>query len=755
MVAEETHGDRNPRRTSIIEMVGTETWSGLQAIFDAAECEAWLAAAARLSAAGIGSATISRAARDCASIAGHVGAGGSLSLAESAVRLSRTAGSNHVGAFLAASPAAARALGDTAGFRSYLASMEDLGRHVPEAFPAVLGRIEFIFSTLDPDGLRRWLHAGIRLSSASPRMLDHFTSTDADSLGVYRQQGGAVFFGEVERSVRAYLCALFGLRPLIRVVDAESETPARRSGFEGGLVRMPETFPGFAGREARQLFRAAAAHIGAHMMFTETFERRSLKPVQIALVSIMEDARVEHLAMRELPGLGRLWRSFHVAEPDRMRLALPLMARLSRALIDERYQDPDPWVRKGRESFFDNRSRWDDQGISRTIGALLGNDLGQMRIQFNARTYVVQPPYRDDNLGIWDFDPPDASSVEAETIFDSVRIERTEDKTRTHERQRMEESEREAHPARWTAIDDDAGIPVARYPEWDYSIGQARNDWSTVLEYEPRPASAGVVDRIEAEYADILGRVKRLVRSAQVSRLVRRRRQSEGERLDLTAAIGAAIDQRAGIVPDPRVYESTTFRGRDLSILVLLDVSESTKDFVAGTTTTIFSLERAATVLLAEAMEGSGDAFAIHAFCSNGRSDVRYVRVKEFAERFGPQAKARLAGLRGGYSTRMGAALRHAGSELARQATYRRLLLIVTDGEPSDIDVPDQKYLVEDARKAVQDLVHNGIDVFCVALDRSGDDYLTRIFGRRSVVQIDRLAALPEKLPTLYFRLTR
>jgi len=204
----------------------------------------------------------------------------------------------------------------------------------------------------------------------------------------------------------------------------------------------------------------------------------------------------------------------------------------------------------------------------------------------------------------------------------------------------------------------------------------------------------------------------------------------------------------------PYLYETSALINRDLSILVLIDISESTKDLVAGTTTSIFSIERAATALLAEAMSESGDPFAIHAFCSNGRSDIRYYRVKDFGAPFGDLAKARLAGLRGGYSTRLGAAIRHAGADLEGQQTHRRLLLIVTDGEPSDVDVPERRYLVEDARHAVHELAHAGIDVFCVGLDHSGDTYLTRIFGRRNVVQIDRITALPERLPMLYFRLT-
>ncbi len=155
-------------------------------------------------------------------------------------------------------------------------------------------------------------------------------------------------------------------------------------------------------------------------------------------------------------------------------------------------------------------------------------------------------------------------------------------------------------------------------------------------------------------------------------------------------------------------------RHRDLSVLVLLDVSASTNDVVRGSERTVLALERDATALLARAMAGLGDPFAIRAFCSNGRENVRYYRVKDFADPFDALVIRRLAGLNGNLSTRIGAALRHAGHELGRQLTHRRLLLVVTDGEPWDIDVGDRRYLIEDARKAVMSLRHGGIDVFCV-----------------------------------------
>jgi nitric oxide reductase activation protein len=222
---------------------------------------------------------------------------------------------------------------------------------------------------------------------------------------------------------------------------------------------------------------------------------------------------------------------------------------------------------------------------------------------------------------------------------------------------------------------------------------------------------------------------------------------------DLREVISAYLDLRAGLTPSPNVYARLERRWRDLSVLVLIDASQSTNDLVKAAGRSVLELERDATSLLAHAMDGMGDPFAIHAFCSDTREDVHYYRLKDFETLWGAVAKRRLAGVTGRFSTRMGAALRHAGRDLASRESYRKLLLLVSDGEPSDVDIADRRYLVEDARRAVLSLRHQGIDLFCVGLDAGGDSYLTHIFGRPNVIQLDRIERLPEKLPLLYFRL--
>jgi len=719
----------------------------------------WLRQCRMLAEAGLGEGVTLAYTRHGPAIAEAVGPEFALALAEEVKDLAYAAGRQAARALPPATAQAAARLAGPAEVRAWLAMLRRFAPEMPESVAPLLDHTARLLGRLDLEGYEAWVLGGLRASGGDrERRRAFFGFVDPAAERALLREAGEVVFGDLERPLKTFLTALWNLRVVTREagVVAGRAIP-RRTSFDGAILRVPATFPGVPAARARTLFRASLAHVGAHLAYSgRRFPRGTLKPLQIALVGLIEDARVEHLAMRDFPGLRRLWLPFHEARPEGAVSAPVLLARLSRALIDPEHDDPDPWVRKGREMFFGRAAEWDDPLLSRGIGNLLGNDLGQMRIQFNARTYVVEPPYRDDNLGLWDFGDEAPESPEHAEVLESVRIapqETNEPAADPDQSDAFPEDEpNRARPAEDASHEE--GVPVAQYPEWDYVIGRERGAWTTVVEYPAPPGSPARIDEVLERRPEVVNRITALVRAARVSRPVRVRRRLEGERLDIDACIEAAISRRRGESPDPRVYMTSAHRSRDLSVLLLLDVSQSTNDPVRGARTRVIDLEREATALLAHAMDALGDPFAIHAFCSNGREEVRYIRAKDFDAPYDAHAKSVLAGLSGGLSTRIGAAMRHAAQDLRRQRTHRRLLLVVTDGEPSDIDVKDRRYLVEDARKAVAGLRHDGIDVFCVGLDSGGDSYLTRIFGRYNALQIDRLERLPEKLPMLYFRLT-
>lgn len=745
------------RRARLPELIGRSTWEAVARVFRNGDFDRWVDGLERLTAAKLGAGAAINFARASVVSAKLQGTDATLALVPVAISIRKHADAQSAARFLAAVPRASELLKDAASFRSWLSTMEMIAERAPESIGTLLSRLEFILERLDAPTFRAWVLAGIRSAAGDPQFRKaYFALEEATAMRAFEQASSDVLFIDVERRLRAYLVALWRLHPAIRTAAIRPGGPApRRSAFDGLIVRVPEAYAGWRGQNAVTHYRAVLAHVGAHIMFSrERFPIGTLKPVQQALVSLIEDARVESLAAQDYPGLQRLWARYHVAEPHGGVTAELLMPRLARALIDPDYRDPDPWVSKGRKMFFDHRDDWGDPGISRKIGGLLGNDLGQMRIQFDGRAYIVQPSYRDDNSGLWDYGDQTPDQADAEdTILDSVRIEqRNDDNAKKND---PDDSEHQAsRPARMKVVDDDFGVPVARYPEWDFVSARERTEWTTLVEFFPKPAPVEAGRALTDGHQAVAHRIARLVKNAKISRPERLRRQVQGDRIDLDACIRAAVDLKIGVQPDSRIYETRAMRSRDLSVLLLLDISESTRDRIRDTTTTVLQVERAAAALLSEAMAGLNDPFAVHAFCSNGRDEVRYYRVKDFAGPYDEAARRRLAGLRGGLSTRLGSALRHAGTEIESQQTHRRLILVVTDGEPSDIDVSDRDYLVEDARKAVRDLRHKGIDVFAVGLDGSAESCLARILHGRNFVVINKVEALPEKLPMLYFRLT-
>jgi nitric oxide reductase activation protein len=235
---------------------------------------------------------------------------------------------------------------------------------------------------------------------------------------------------------------------------------------------------------------------------------------------------------------------------------------------------------------------------------------------------------------------------------------------------------------------------------------------------------------------------------------VRIRYQEEGAELDLDIALRSLIDFKCGTTPDPRINMSHQTSGRDIAVLLLLDLSESLNEKTPSGEQTILELSQEAVSLLAWAIERLGDPFAIAGFHSDTRHQVRYQHIKGFSENWNDDVKARLAAMEAGWSTRMGAALRHAGHYLGARHADKKLLLVLTDGRPSDVDVSDDRALSEDARQAVRELGQEGVFPYCISLDPRADEYVADIFGRSYTV-IDNVQRLPEKLPELFMALTK
>jgi nitric oxide reductase NorD protein len=732
-------------------------WDDLARHFDADELDSWAGAVLTLAQVNAGPACLTAYWDFSRFLAGDPEIGLLSAVAQTAAEICRSAGAEAATAALKAVPVAASRFDSGPALLRWCGAMEMLARQAPESVVLAANQMWEIIASGTVEAFENFVSAGLRAASGDKaRQAAFFSLSDELAQRLIARDYGAATLLEIEVELKAFITALWGQSPLLRALPADSRhAPQRRVAIAGPVIQMPETFRGVRDAAARALFRAAAAHAQAHLVLGRyPFPVGKLKPLQIALVNLIEDARIELLAMRQLPGLRRLWSPYHVAVPSGAGTAPSLLARLSRALFDQAYADDNSFVAKGRAMFAAALPRINDPAICREIGMLLGNELGQMRVQFNAKAYVVEPVYRDDGLGLWDFgeDAP-ASGQTIEVASEAVRLEKRE--TSDSDNVETDLEARQELPGRARPVaPDQRGVILARYPEWDREHRIERAEWTVVREIPGHLGDPRLIEEALDRAEVLRNRAGHLVRGLKIGRTIRLNRQHEGHDLDIDALLDAGIALRTGEEPDPRVFRSSTAMFRDISALLLVDISESTRDRLASGVS-ILDVERLAVAVLAEAMDRLGDPFSVLAFASDGREDVKMTMLKPFGQVYDRNTMARLASLRSGLSTRLGTALRHAGHVIGKTQSSRKLVIALTDGEPSDIDVSDPLDLIEDARHAAVGLHSAGIDAYGVVLGQGGGESACRIFGRGNTMIVHRVEDLPGRLSELYFRLAR
>lgn len=515
-------------------------------------------------------------------------------------------------------------------------------------------------------------------------------------------------------------------------IDVEVQALAgTRVVLVGKRLLLPE------GASEKRLRRAMVAHAVAHLRHSmPAHPARTLKPMGIAVVSAVEDARVERLLCRDFPGLHGWFVESLAPAPDPLDLSFAaLIARMDRMLMVPAWQDDNHWVNKARRLFDETiaHAGLESYDAFRAVASILANDLGQMRVRFEPRDYTVPTPYRDDNSYLWDFGEADTPPDEAIAL---------------------QQSGARPPPATGTSNATDEMMELGRYtyPEWDRRLERLRPDWCTVI--EKLPAWQGLSTLREHATADS----KRvppfaLPRARHLDRTHRLRRQWEGDDIDLNAAIEVLIDRRLRLRPDPRLFMRPGKGPRPSSLLVLLDLSASANDAGPHGVSLLEIEKQAALLLAASNAQGGIDRLAIHGFSSNTRAEVYYYRLLDFGQPLDAASRATIGAVRGRYSTRMGAALRHATSHLRGEPAGPRAILLVTDGAPSDIDVHDPRYLIEDARQAVAEAREAGVHTTCIAVDGAADAYVRRIFGRRNHGIADDVRTLPRRLARMSARL--
>jgi len=784
------------------------TWHDAVRVFSPRGLEAYLKGAAGLKSLGRGTDLVISYIETAPLVAKEIGEQAVPELLSTAIQMySRTSAEVLSLVFSTASTAASR-LGELDLFKAYLSLLNNLVAKAPRAIRPFLENLDVLLGQLTLGGLRRWIAWGISAyRNDFDAQASYFGLKSEQSKAVLQQEQRGVLFVNVQRRLNMYLRSLWGRDFFIRPTSGDFETrEGYRPYIEHYFIHLPDAFDDYKPEAATEetpavsgmdVYRASAAHAAAHIVFSSyDTDADDLSVLQKLMIGVIEDARIETLAVRSFPGMKKLWISLLAADPTLDEGLQPILDRLARALLDEDYVDTHPLVTQARNAIAAAEARLHEPELAREIGLDLAEQVIAQDISLNSRTDQYSTPYRDDNRCLWQ--SPDYSEEGHELLpgeTEQVRkyvsimamVNEVEVENAGDDAQEIWVLETELFPYEdegESYNDKEGKEPISspiHYHEWDYQTQLERPNWVTLLEKRPKMGDPDDIEEILERHKPLVRRLKQLIEAVQPQGVIRQRKVEDGDDIDLNAAIGAMIDIRRGVQPDPRIGIRTTLQIRDLSVLLLIDLSESTNDplpasksaataglAIAGQLTpdnngegdesdepTILDMSREAATLMAEAMDKVGDPFAIHGFDSNGRHDVEYYRFKDFDEDYDEDVKGHLAGMTGQLSTRMGAAIRHAGSLLSQRASVKKILFILTDGEPADNDETDPQYLRFDTKKAVEELARNGINTFCLTLDPYADQYVSRIFGAKNYLVLDHVSRLPEKLPELYLSLTK
>lgn len=283
------------------------------------------------------------------------------------------------------------------------------------------------------------------------------------------------------------------------------------------------------------------------------------------------------------------------------------------------------------------------------------------------------------------------------------------------------------------------------YPEWDYRRGVYLPDHCRVLAApvsavgeatEPDPATRSLIRRVRWQFEILRPRHEVL------------RAQIDGADLDLDAVVRARTDLAAGGQGSDRIQLMSRPRVHDLAVTILVDVSLSSDAWFDNRR--VLDVEKEALLVLAHGLAACGDNHAILTFTSRRRSWVRVETVKDFSEPMSATVEDRIAALKPGYYTRIGAAIRHASAGLRQQPNRRKLLLLLTDGKPNDVDYYEGRFALEDSRRAVVEARRSGVSVFAVTVDSDAKAYVPAIFGQNGYSIVGNIARLPSALPAIY-----
>ena len=630
--------------------------------------------------------------------------------------------------------------------------------------------IAYLIATLSIDALGRldekafedWVIAGLDVFDKKGLRAAVETLRDIDGFLAMREGRLHASFAEVEQRLARFVLGLSG-RPLAIKSGAYPWTDTE-------TIFLPERLAYFAtAEENRRFYQGLAVQLWAQTRYgtfnVDLEEALAAWPEPIergqALIWLahLEAVRLAACVARDLPGLGVLLAGLCGAWPTELQ---PAIAELQAADADiactlrwlEHFMaagavPPAPTFVGRLEPRIAGRVRAeriqrDTETVKKAIGALKGaggtrnappNDFSAA---LNQETGEIE--VRIDGQAV---KLPDDARAAAQSLLQDLG-------------QVPPEALSPAGAAPWTPDDrpkPDAPLmsgtrpPDFRYDEWDYHRNAYRRDWCHVYVTDVKPGEGAFVSATKVRYAPFIHQLKRRFEAVRGEDRILGR-QPEGEDIDLDALVEAVNDRKSGAEPSSRLFCRRVRNERSLAAMFMIDMSGSTKGWVNDA-------EREALVMLCEALEKLGDAYAIYGFSGWTRTRCDIYRIKGFTDAYDEAVRARIDGIEAKDYTRMGVAIRHLSHLLNARPARHKLLVTLSDGRPDDFgDEYRGTYGVEDTRRALQEAREQGIRSYCITIDRQGADYLKHMMGPASYTVLDDVKKLPLKVADIYRKLT-
>ena len=597
----------------------------------------------------------------------------------------------------------------------------------------------------------------------------------AGRLGVFfRGLGGA---GAVEIKPVADETSAHRLGFLRRLGTPQEQVP--RASFDGAALRLPARLAVFPAREANAALYLWLAALAAHAGPAP----EAADPLAADLAALTAARAMVATTLYQAPGLAPLWADLCAAHLAlRATPALPPVEAAVEALVRATLGDPAPLpglaqsLRAGEVAAPRRYRPFRPVPLWPELRALLRSGAGAVETRDTegtpegpgepegparrARRHQTDQVERADSFILHKF----------EAILSFARFanlnRRAEDDDEDSARKAADDSDEiglgqiSKAPATRLRLHldlapEDADLEALSaehsYPEWDARRGHYLPAHTRVLasRIEADPAHTHPFD------ARSQARIRAVRRQFEALRpsLVSTPGHLDGDELDTDRAVRAVADLRATGESEGRIWRQTRPLRRDLAVSILLDVSRSTEARVScaqGVSRQVIEIEREALTALAWGLDACGDSFAIHAFSSLKRGRVFVQEAKGFGEEMGRAVEARIAALKPGFYTRLGAAIRHASADLASQGMHRRLLIVLTDGKPNDLDHYEGRHGIEDSRRAVIEARRAGHAVFGITVDREAKVWFGRIFGPGGYALVPEPDRLTQALPRIY-----